>query len=40
MTALCLARMLDRDHYLVPEAAIDQAIIDRILTKRQPSSTD
>ncbi|GAA6020589.1 hypothetical protein JCM11491_000806 [Sporobolomyces phaffii] len=27
-------RMLDRDHYLVPTAAIDQGIIDRVLTKR------
>jgi ATP-dependent protease ClpP protease subunit len=29
--------MLDRDHYLVPEAAIEQGIIDKVLRKR-PSS--
>ncbi|GAA6028734.1 hypothetical protein JCM8097_007368 [Rhodosporidiobolus ruineniae] len=28
------ARMLDRDHYLTPEAAIEQGIIDRVLRKR------
>ncbi|ORY41190.1 ATP-dependent Clp protease proteolytic subunit [Leucosporidium creatinivorum] len=28
------ARMLDRDHYLIPSAAKAQAIIDRILSKR------
>jgi ATP-dependent protease ClpP protease subunit len=26
--------MLDRDHYLVPSAAIDQGIIDQVLKKR------
>ncbi|GJN90049.1 hypothetical protein Rhopal_003047-T1 [Rhodotorula paludigena] len=28
------ARMLDRDHYLVPMQAIEQGIIDQVLTKR------
>ncbi|GAA5868372.1 hypothetical protein JCM1840_005659 [Sporobolomyces johnsonii] len=28
------ARMLERDHYLIPEAAIEQGIIDQVLTKR------
>ncbi|GAA5972027.1 hypothetical protein JCM11641_002462 [Rhodosporidiobolus odoratus] len=28
------ARMLDRDHYLIPEAAIGQRIIDQVLRKR------
>lgn len=26
--------MLDRDHYLVPTQAIEQGIIDQVLTKR------
>lgn len=33
------ARMLDRDHYLVPSAAIEQGIIDQVLTKR-PAEPD
>jgi ATP-dependent Clp protease protease subunit len=33
------ARMLDRDHYLVPEAAIEQGIIDKVLRKRPATST-
>lgn len=32
------ARMLDRDHYLVPEAAIEQGIIDKVLRKRPATS--
>ncbi|GAA5825150.1 hypothetical protein JCM11251_006120 [Rhodosporidiobolus azoricus] len=32
------ARMLDRDHYLVPEDAIKQGIIDQVLRKR-PAAT-
>ncbi|KAK4048996.1 hypothetical protein OIO90_005631 [Microbotryomycetes sp. JL221] len=29
------ARMLDRDHYLTPESAVEQAIIDKIVSRRQ-----
>ncbi|GAA5828160.1 hypothetical protein JCM5353_007811 [Sporobolomyces roseus] len=32
------ARMLDRDHYLIPSAAIEQGIIDQVLTKRPADS--
>ncbi|GAA5956954.1 hypothetical protein JCM3765_006650 [Sporobolomyces pararoseus] len=32
------ARMLDRDHYLVPSAAIEQGIIDQVLKKRPHNS--
>ncbi|GAA5940030.1 hypothetical protein JCM1841_001952 [Sporobolomyces salmonicolor] len=34
------ARMLDRDHYLVPEAAIEQGIIDQVLKKRPVESKE
>lgn len=30
--------MLDRDHYLTPDAAIKQGIIDQVLVKRPSSS--
>ncbi|CEQ41238.1 SPOSA6832_02936, partial [Sporobolomyces salmonicolor] len=40
-TRLCTtARMLDRDHYLVPEAAIEQGIIDQVLKKRPVESKE
>lgn len=32
--------MLDRDHYLTPDAAIKQGIIDHVLVKRPSSGSD
>lgn len=32
--------MLDRDHYLTPDAAIKQGIIDQVLVKRPPTGRD
>ncbi|TKA55887.1 hypothetical protein B0A53_01582 [Rhodotorula sp. CCFEE 5036] len=34
------AQMLDRDHYLTPDAAIKQGIIDHVLVKRPSSGGD
>ncbi|KWU44792.1 hypothetical protein RHOSPDRAFT_33609 [Rhodotorula sp. JG-1b] len=34
------AQMLDRDHYLTPDAAIKQGIIDHVLVKRPSSDGD